>query len=230
MGEATTATTRRTYGQACPVAYSLDLVGERWTLLVVRDLMFGPLRFTEIRDGLPGLSGNLLTERLRMLCERGIVEKLLRPTPGSRSMYALTPRGRELGPVIHSLARFGVPEWEDPASDPPPQRLLRGALLALMTPEALDDGAWTADLALGDTTIGLTVAGAAPAVAPLDRLRLFAGALPEPPDVVVISDLATLQAVRCGSLTQAEAESSGAVELSGEPGAVDQLRALLGLD
>ncbi|MCB1029329.1 MAG: helix-turn-helix transcriptional regulator, partial [Microthrixaceae bacterium] len=62
---------RRSYQQACPVAHALDLVGERWTLLIVRDLVFGPLRFSDLRDGLPGLAPNLLSDRLRFLVDQG---------------------------------------------------------------------------------------------------------------------------------------------------------------
>ncbi|MEZ5239990.1 MAG: helix-turn-helix domain-containing protein [Microthrixaceae bacterium] len=139
---------RRTYDQACPVAHSMDLLGERWTLLIVRDLMFGPLRFGELREGLPGLSPNLLSTRLADLTSHGLIERFEDPAPGRRHSYRLTPRGRELAPVVHSLARFGAGEWPDPATDPPPPRLLRGALLALMDPAALDDSGWSADLLL----------------------------------------------------------------------------------
>lgn len=145
---ASTARARRSYSQACPVAHSLDLLGERWTLLIVRDLMFGPMRFSDLRDGLAGIAPNLLSSRLSMLCERGIIESVEHISPGSRSAYRLTTRGRELAPVVHALARFGVDEWTDPDADPPPLRLLRGALLALMEPEVLDDSQWRATVVL----------------------------------------------------------------------------------
>jgi DNA-binding HxlR family transcriptional regulator len=81
---------RRTYGQPCPVAAALDVVGERWTLLIVRDLMFGALRFSDLRDGLSGLAPNLLSERLKMLVAHGIVEQVELPPPAARTVYALT--------------------------------------------------------------------------------------------------------------------------------------------
>ena len=122
-----TGSTRRSYSQPCPVAGALDVVGERWTLLLVRDLMSGPLRFTELQQGLPGIAPNLLSDRLKMLCEQGLVERVPLPPPAGRSTDALTATGRDLGPVIHALSRFGVDRWDDPDGDPPPERLLRGA-------------------------------------------------------------------------------------------------------
>lgn len=141
-------TTRRSYRQACPVAHALDVVGERWTLLIVRDLVFGPLRFTDLRDGLPGLAPNLLADRLQFLVERGLVQQVELPPPAARTVYELTARGRELGPVVHELSRFGVADWDDPDEAPPPPRLVRGALLALLAPETLDRSGWSARVVL----------------------------------------------------------------------------------
>ena len=164
--------TRRSYAQACPVAHGLDLVGERWTLLIVRDLMFGPLRFGEIRDGLPGLSANLLSSRLSTLVHAGVVEKVHQPVPGSRHVYRLTRRGRELAPVVHALARFGVRDWPDPDLAPPPRRLVRGALLALMDPESLGTATWNALIRLDQVDILLSVGPPHERGHALDRLRL----------------------------------------------------------
>src|ERR671921_1884288 len=99
---------RRSYDQLCPLAYSLDLVGERWTLLVVRDLADGPKRYTDLSRGLPGLATDLLTERLRRLEEAGAVRRREPPPPAAGMVYELTQRGRELVPALVALARFGV--------------------------------------------------------------------------------------------------------------------------
>ena len=96
------------YDQYCPIACSLGLVGERWTLLVVRELMGGPKRYTDLAADLPGIGTNILAARLRELEATGLVEKRRLPPPAASTVYELTPTGRELRPVLHELARFGA--------------------------------------------------------------------------------------------------------------------------
>lgn len=211
------------------MAHALDLVGQRWTLLLVRDLMFGALRFTDLRDGLPGLAPNLLSERLRFLVARGIVEQMELPPPAARTVYGLTPRGRELAPVVHELARFGIADWTDPDDDPPPPRLLRGALLALMAPERLDPSAWSAAIVLPEATITVTVDGPAGDAPVLRRLRLADGpAVAGEHEVVVTTTLGTLLALRRGNLTRGAAAADGRLDVRGAPEAVEQAGRLLG--
>ncbi len=92
----------RSYGQYCAVAKALDLVGDRWTLLIVRELLLRPCRYGELQDGLPGIATNLLAERLRALEEDGLVA---RDEPGC---YRLTERGQQLGAVVRELTRWGA--------------------------------------------------------------------------------------------------------------------------
>ena len=96
------------YDQYCPIACSLGLVGERWTLLVVRELMHGPKRYTDLVDGLHGIGTNILAARLKALEAAGLVERRKLPPPAASSVYELTPTGQELRPVLHELARFGA--------------------------------------------------------------------------------------------------------------------------
>ena len=99
---------RRQYDDACAAAHALDLVGERWALLVIRELMLGPRRFSDLRRGLPGISANVLSQRLTQLEGFGIVTRGgLRQLPGV-SVYALTDWGREIEPVFQALGRWGV--------------------------------------------------------------------------------------------------------------------------
>ena len=98
----------RSYHQLCPLAYSLDIVGERWTLLIVRELLFGPRRFKDIIKGLPGIGTNLLAGRLKKLEEAGALEKATLPPPAGSTVYRLTPRGQELRPTIATLAGWGL--------------------------------------------------------------------------------------------------------------------------
>jgi DNA-binding HxlR family transcriptional regulator len=223
--ESTTTKERRTYGQPCPVAHTLDVVGERWTLLIVRDLMFGPLRFTDLRDGLPGLAPNLLSERLHWLVDQGLVERAELPPPAARTVYVLTSRGRELAPVVHALAQFGVDDWQDPDTVPPPRRLLRGALLALMNPERLSAATWSAVIEVSDATIGLVVGPRDDHRPALSRLRLS-----DPPDldaasadVHVTTTVGALVELSRGDLSAARARRDGRLRVDGADRAVRQL-------
>lgn len=106
---------RRSYGQYCGLANALDLLGERWTLLVLRELLTGPKRFSDVLDALPGVGTGLLTARLRQLEEEGLlVRRRLRPPAGS-VVYELTDDGRELEPVLYGLARWGSARLGPPA-------------------------------------------------------------------------------------------------------------------
>ncbi|WP_433729432.1 winged helix-turn-helix transcriptional regulator [Nocardia sp. CA-129566] len=99
---------KRSYHDACGAARALDLVGERWTLLVVRELLLGPKRFTDLRAGLPGISPNVLSQRLEELVQIGVVHKRKLPPPVSAAVYDLTDWGRELDEVIVALNRWGA--------------------------------------------------------------------------------------------------------------------------
>ena len=100
--------TSRSYGDACGIARALDVVGERWALLVVRELLFGPQRFSDLRRGLPGASSNLVADRLRELTARGVVQRRKLAPPAGSWVYELTEWGRELDPVIVALGNWGL--------------------------------------------------------------------------------------------------------------------------
>ena len=99
----------RSYRQFCGLARALDLVGERWTLLIVRELLLGPRRYTDLHKGLPGIATNLLATRLVGLEEAGIIAREEAPPPVATTLYRLTPRGAELRPVIEALGRWARP-------------------------------------------------------------------------------------------------------------------------
>lgn len=99
---------RKTYGQFCALARALDHVGDRWTLLVVRELLPGPRRFAELAAGLPGVAPNLLVDRLRSLQESGLVERSAHPPRSASVTYALTDLGRGLEGPVHALIRWGA--------------------------------------------------------------------------------------------------------------------------
>lgn len=97
----------RTYGDPCGIARALDLVGERWALLVVRELLLGPKRFTDLRAGLPNVGPDMLAQRLRELEQAGVVRRDHLPPPASARVYELTDSGCELEPVVLALGRWG---------------------------------------------------------------------------------------------------------------------------
>jgi DNA-binding HxlR family transcriptional regulator len=105
------------YDQYCPVCHALGLVGERWALLVVRELLKGPKRYTDLLDGMPGIGTNVLAARLRELEESGVVRKRKLPPPAASTVYELTEYGRELEEPLYALARWGARSMSPPASD-----------------------------------------------------------------------------------------------------------------
>jgi len=127
----------KSYQQYCGIAAALDRVGDRWTLLILRELSFGQQRFTDLRAHLPGIATNLLTERLRDLEEHGLVGQRELPAPAARTVYVLTDDGRRIVPVLRALARFGLPFLADPDDgEVRPRTAVYGGLGALLDPAA----------------------------------------------------------------------------------------------
>ena len=115
-------TAMRSYAQLCGIATALDVIGDRWTLLVVRDLLLGPLRFSDLAEGLPGIGTNTLTARLKQLEVTGVVHRQLLPLPERGTVYELTSYGRELEPILlHSVAG-GRGAWRASRRTSPPAR------------------------------------------------------------------------------------------------------------
>jgi DNA-binding HxlR family transcriptional regulator len=105
----------RRYDQYCPVCHALELVGERWALVIVRELLKGPKRYTDLLDGMPGVGTNILASRLRELKANGIIEKRRLPPPAASTVYELTDYGRELEEPLYALARWGARSLPPPA-------------------------------------------------------------------------------------------------------------------
>jgi DNA-binding HxlR family transcriptional regulator len=127
----------RTYGQYCSLAKALDLLGDRWTLLIVRELLLrGPSRYTDLRQGLPGIATNLLADRLRELEATGVVAREQAAPPVARTLFSLTPRGEELKDAIYALGRWGIPLM---AEGPAPGEAFRNRWMVLPTDLYLRD-------------------------------------------------------------------------------------------
>jgi DNA-binding HxlR family transcriptional regulator len=120
------------YAQACPIARTLDVIGDRWTLLIIRDLFLGRTRFNEFRQSTPRISPKLLSERLKRLEERGLVERSLLDGYPPRAEYRLTPKGRSLFPVLFTIGAWG---FEHLFADEPDLRAEVDRYLRLAVPE-----------------------------------------------------------------------------------------------
>jgi DNA-binding HxlR family transcriptional regulator len=127
---------RKSYDQYCPVAHALDLVGERWALLVVRELMRGPKRYTDLAEHLPGIGTNILAARLRDLEAHGIVTKRRLPPPAASQVYELTEYGRELDAVMRELAVWGARSLGPPEEEDLYPGWLEGAVATVLGPVA----------------------------------------------------------------------------------------------
>ncbi len=152
---------KRRYDDACGLAHALDLVGERWALLVMRELMFGPRRFSGLRRDLPGISANVLTQRLTELEERGLVRRTQLPPPASVQVYEATEWGLESAPVIRSLGRWAV---RSPRHDPglfvSPVSIMM-SLQTMFSPERAGDLAARVGFRFGETAYVVDIGGGA---------------------------------------------------------------------
>lgn len=182
----------RSYGQYCPVAAGLDVIGDRWVLLIMRELVTSPSRFTDLRRALPGLAPNLLTERLRDLQASGLIESVDISDSSSRGIYQITASGLKIVPVLRAIARFGV-DYLDPATTPKlpadglsPHRTARGFLLPWLTQSA------------GDMRVRLTTPeGASADILVTDHQPAITDADPDAvPDVELITDALSLSEAR----------------------------------
>jgi DNA-binding HxlR family transcriptional regulator/putative sterol carrier protein len=197
----------RTYGSYCGIAYALELVGERWALLVVRDLILGPKRFTDLRHGLPRIPSNVLSARLKELESAGIVRRRLLPRPESGVVYELTEFGRELEDVVLRLGLWGARTLAEPRpEDTVTADSLMLALRATFRPEAARGLRASYELRLGEIVFHARVDKGA--------LEVAEGPLPDA-DLTLETDL-TLRRLMSGELSPNEAVESGKVRVSGK--------------
>jgi DNA-binding HxlR family transcriptional regulator len=176
----------RTYGDRCGIARALDVIGERWALLVVRDLLLGGKRFSDLRAGLPRVSPDVLSQRLRELEAAGVLQRRRLPPPAASQVYELTDRGRELEPVVLALGRWGsrtpVPDGDPPLG--PDSAML--ALKTLFDPAAARDITASYELRFGEQVFHARVENG--------TLEIGRGPA-ERPDATIDTEPATLAAV-----------------------------------
>ena len=176
----------RTYRDACGIARALDVVGDRWALLVVRDLLLGPKRFTDLRAGLPNVSPDVLSQRLRELEAGGLLARRRLPPPAASQVYELTERGRALEPVVLELGRWGtgVPFPDGDLAFSPDSAML--ALKTVFDPAAAAGVAESYEFRFGEQHFHARVRDGA--------LAITRGAA-EDPDATIATDPPTLAAV-----------------------------------
>src|SRR5215211_2856363 len=151
--------TKRTYGDGCAIAHGLDLVGERWALLVVRELLLGPKRFTDLKRGLPNASPNVISERLRELERAGVVTRDKLPPPAGSRVYELTAWGRGLEDVVIALGRWGARSRSKPENDPIGTDSVALALRGLFDADAAGGLPASYALRLGEDRFRIRLAG-----------------------------------------------------------------------
>jgi len=207
----------RTYGDRCGVARALDIVGERWALLVVRELVLGPKRYTDLRAGLPRLSTDVLAQRLRELEDAGVVRRRKLAPPSGARVYELTDWGRELEPLVIGLGRWGSRAPFPPGDADLGVDAFVIALKTLFDPAAAEGLDATFELRLGEDRFRGRVRDG--------RFDVMRGSAEEP-DAAIEADPATLSAVLWHERLLAEAERSGDLVLEGSRPVVTRLLGL----
>ncbi|MCX5064915.1 winged helix-turn-helix transcriptional regulator [Micromonospora lupini] len=205
--------TSRTYGDACGIARALDVVGERWALLVVRELLLGPQRFSDLRRALPAVSSNMLTDRLRELESHGVVRQRRLPPPAASMVYDLTDSGRELEPIVLALGGWGLRVPLPPA----PVHLNATSVLLFLR------GALHPSPQAPPARYRIELAGQIWTIHTRDgRVHIEPGE-PDQVDAGLRTDPATLNALLDGSASLTAARASGLADVSGDEAALRRL-------
>lgn len=211
----------RTYNQYCAAARALDLVGDRWTLLLVRELLLGPRRYSDLQHGLPGIGTNLLAARLHNLENAGVIEKRVLPRPAASTVYELTERGRGLEPIVVGLARWGLELLGKPDSEQewrPEWSVV--AMRATFRPEAADGVNESYQFWVDAEPFWATVRD--------NRVTTGRGEVAEPA-LTVRADAETFLAVASGQQELEAALESGRYELIGPTAAFERCGAMFAL-
>ncbi|HLL37462.1 MAG TPA: winged helix-turn-helix transcriptional regulator [Streptomyces sp.] len=205
---------RRSYDQYCSAARALDVVGDRWTLLIVRELLAGPRRYTDLHADLPGVSTDVLASRLKDMERDGLTTRRRLPPPGAAYVYELTPRGRRLLPVLQALGTWGQAELGERR----PTDAVRAHWFALPLLRALEGEAGVVEVRLEEGEFHLYVGA--------DDGPVYGdGPAPGEPDARLAMDVATCTALGRGELTLADAVRDGRVTVTGDGTVAKALRA-----
>ena len=214
------AAKKRTYHDLCGLSHALELVGERWAILILRELSYGPKRFTDIRSGLPGASPNVLSQRLRELEAHGIVARRTLAPPAASKVYELTEWGRELEPTLRSLGRWAArsPHFPDSGHFSPSSMAMN--LETMFLSDQATGVHLTFGLRLGDEYFRLVIDDG--------TLEVERGE-PDEPDATIETDPMTLIEVLYYGSELGAAEAAGAMRIDGDHDAVAKLPSLFEL-
>ena len=204
----------RIHDDGCGIAHASDLLGQRWTLQVVRELLLGPKRFTDLRTGIPNVSPNVLGQRLRELEGAGIVHRRRLPPPAAVQVYELTEWARELEPAVLALGRWASHSPSFPAGAPMGPDSLVLAMKATFEPEKAPGLEASYELHLGELPYEIRVSGGA--------FEAERGEAPDP-DATIHATPDSLTAVVFGGRALADAVKAGEVEIEGSRRAVNAL-------
>lgn len=207
----------RSYDEYCSVAKSLDLVGDRWTLLVIRELLLrGPSRYTDLRNGLPGVATNLLADRLRELEAAGLVAREEAPPPVATTLFRLTERGEGLKPVLDELMRWGLPLMtEQREEDAVRSHWLAGAIEVMLGDRRPDGDPVTLELRIGDEPITVS--------AREGEMKVTMGRVSDP-DAALAGPEKPIMGLLLGFLDRGAAEAMG-VTVDGDPDVIGRFAA-----
>ena len=207
-------TKKRTYNDLCGLSHALELVGERWAILVLRELSYGPKRFTDLRSGLPSASPNVLSQRLRELEAHGIVSRRTLAPPAASKVYELTDWGRELEPTLRSLGRWAArsPHFPDSGHFSPSSLAMNLETMFLADRAAGLD--LTFELRLGEEAFAVRVSG--------DGLSVERGEADDA-DAVITTDPMALVGILYYDEDLKAAEKAGAIGIEGDREAVLRL-------
>ena len=210
----------RTYDDGCAAAHALDLVGERWALLVVRELLLGPKRFTDLREGIPKASPNVLSQRLRELERAGVVRRRKLPPPAASRVYELTDWGLELEPVIVRLGRWGARSPSKPRDAALGVESLVLSLRTMFDSRSAEGLAASYELRLGEDRFRAEVADG--------RFEIARGGA-DRPDALLEADAGTMVALIYGGRRLTEAVNSGDIKIEGDEAVAERFLELFPL-
>lgn len=214
--------TTRSYTQLCGLAYALDIVGERWTLLVIRELFAGPRRFVDLLDGLPGISTNLLAERLKHLKQHGVIRRRILPPPAGSTIYELTPRGLALEKTLLELGKWGS-QFVPPSMEGATVLRLGSYALTLKTffrPHLAQGVNETYALHVDDEFLQVQIEDGDIHVQQNET---------RPADAAFYTDIISYLGLLMGQIHPDQAIASGLVRVEGDPGALCRFLELCGL-
>jgi DNA-binding HxlR family transcriptional regulator len=200
---------RRRYDDGCGIAHALNLVGERWALLIVRDLLLGPKRFSDLQAGLPTAAANMLTQRLRDLESTGVVRRRTLPPPAGSQVYELTEWGVELGPILVQLGGWGMRSpIVQRSGDVGADSIMLG-LRSSFSPQTRSP--WTAsyEIRIGRDRFSVQVVGG-------ESITVTRGNSPGTPDAVIETDAATLEQIFSKQLTIGNAIQDDRLTVTGD--------------